>query len=161
MVEVKRYQPSQLAMALTGARSFNARAAAISDIFLTREESMVTHPLTEVKLREPVKATAVADAFAIDNHVPGSFTLVPEPTGSLEKRWGVIRFQCPCGCGSFYSLPIGLNTKPPKGSDDKATWQWDGNHEAPTLVPSIRHPLPSGGHDHWHGYLTAGFFVQA
>ncbi len=34
-------------------------------------------------------------------------------------------------------------------------WTWDGNHEAPTLTPSILCKL-SG----WHGYLTKGVLVE-
>ena len=39
-----------------------------------------------------------------------------------------------------------------------ATWQWDGDREAPTLTPSIDAKRPRGG---WHGWLKAGEFVDA
>ena len=34
-------------------------------------------------------------------------------------------------------------------------WKWDGNHESPTLIPSILHHSSPP----WHGYLTEGKLV--
>ena len=52
-----------------------------------------------------------------------------------------------------------IRVKPYAGTPPAAcaVWQWDGNHEAPTLSPSILHhsELP------WHGYLRAGQLVTA
>lgn len=118
--------------------------------------------MTEVRLPAPVKAVAVENAFdharfGEDDGRAGVFTLEQAPP-DRKGFWGWIVFTCPCGCGSMSRLPIGLNEKPPQGVDPggvKATWQWDGNREAPTLSPSIHHI------GHWHGYLRAGFWTQA
>lgn len=37
---------------------------------------------------------------------------------------------------------------------DGPKWTWDGNHDAPTLTPSINHV------GCWHGFLRAGEFVS-
>jgi len=104
--------------------------------------------MTMQTLKSPVKATKVEDAYKSD--IPGAFNF-RKVEG--EDFWGYIRFKCPCGCGSFSSLSVGLNTKPSNAGH--ATWQWDGNEETPTLQPSIHHI------DHWHGWLENGIFRDA
>jgi hypothetical protein len=111
--------------------------------------------MTEVRLLEPVKAVPVAEAFLHGRYgdgesIPGCFSFEEKTDRSF---WGYIKFTCPCGCGSFSQLAIGLKTKPQ--NDVQPTWSWDGNRETPTLTPSIHHI------GHWHGYLTAGFWTQA
>jgi len=56
-----------------------------------------------------------------------------------------LMFRCPCGC----EILAGVTVKPvnPNG------WDWDGNLEQPTILPSILI-----NHGHWHGYLTGGVF---
>lgn len=45
-----------------------------------------------------------------------------------------------------------IAVKPDPDIPNKPVWQWDGNHEQPTLSPSIlHHSKPE-----WHGYLRAG-----
>jgi hypothetical protein len=65
-------------------------------------------------------------------------------------------FGCPCGCGALQAIHV----KPYSGA--RATWQWDGNRQAPTCTPSILiHQLNDAGEkvgEHWHGFLTAGEF---
>lgn len=107
--------------------------------------------MTEVKLPAPVKATLVDDVLAGDVP-PGAYCFDQRPID--DSYWGYICFTCPHGCGAYHRLPIGLKSKPPK-VEGRATWQWDGNRETPTLTPSIHHI------DHWHGFLTKGFFTQA
>lgn len=106
--------------------------------------------MTEVRLAAPVKATLVDDALTAG--IAGAFSF--EESEDKAKCWGFLRALCPCGCEAFHRLPIGLATKPEK-VDGRATWRWDGNRAAPTLSPSIHHI------GHWHGYLRAGFWVQA
>ena len=51
----------------------------------------------------------------------------------------------------LHGLPLNV------GLSDQASWDWDGNTDAPTLHPSIA----SGPENAriWHGYLTAGVFA--
>lgn len=116
--------------------------------------------MSEIRLPAPVKAIPVDDAFKATrfgaNPMPGAYSFEEATEG--RGFWGWIKFSCPCGCGAPSRLPIGLKTKPRRGIDAggiQATWEWDGNREAPTLTPSIHHI------DHWHGFLTKGFFTQA
>lgn len=120
----------------------------------------------EVRLTAPVKAVAVADA--LDAHFAGAYSFKEAPEGSAF--WGWIRFRCPCGCDAFHQLPVGMRSKPAAGVDPhgvKATWLWDGDRERPTLTPSIAHRVgipdtdPVQWRNHWHGFLTKGFFTQA
>lgn len=117
--------------------------------------------MTEVRLPAPVPATPVDDAFehgrfGEKGEIAGAFSFDQAKPGA--GFWGHILFTCPCGCGSFSRLPVGLNEKPPHGIDPdgiKATWRWDGNRTRPTLDPSIHHV------GHWHGWLKNGVWVQA
>ena|SRR3990167_7074319 len=103
-----------------------------------------------VTLPGPVKATPVDDVLA--SEVAGCYQF--EEAVDQSRHWGWLWAKCPCGCGSFSRLPIGLNTKPDR-VDGFATWQWDGDRDAPTLAPSIHHI------NHWHGHLKKGHWVQA
>lgn len=42
-------------------------------------------------------------------------------------------------------------------SDSPRRWNWDGNHESPTLTPSIFHH----GKPEWHGFLREGKLILA
>lgn len=111
--------------------------------------------MTEVRLKAPVRAVPVANAFKSEG-IPGAFDLKKQR--SAKGFWGHIRFRCPCGCGSFSRLPIGLKEKPAHGvapGGIEATWEWDGQRKTPTLSPSIHHI------GHWHGWLRKGYFEQA
>lgn len=61
-----------------------------------------------------------------------------------------LSFLCPCGCGDLAGIRIRDD-----GQQMDGAWAWDGNEEQPTCTPSI---LINKGH--WHGYLTAGVFVE-
>lgn len=107
----------------------------------------------EIKTK-PLKATLVEDAFKSDD-VAGCYSFEEKPADQNGEFWGWFKARCPCGCGSYHRLPIGLKTKPPNGVDPagiKATWEWDGNVEVPTLTPSIHHK------GHWHGHVNAGMW---
>lgn len=59
------------------------------------------------------------------------------------------------GDDPFKNMSI-LPVKPVEG---KASWNWNGNKEAPSLTPSILvHPYP-GWTSGWHGYLTDGKLI--
>jgi hypothetical protein len=118
--------------------------------------------MSEVRLPAPVKAVPVEDAFDHGEYgrkerIAGAFNFKENEAG--KGFWGYFRSTCPCGCGSFSALPVGLRVKPPQGVADagftRSTWEWDGNREAPTLTPSIHHV------GHWHGWLKAGMWTQA
>lgn len=46
----------------------------------------------------------------------------------------------------------------PHKQNNGASWQWDGNWEAPTLSPSIHSQYEMDGqtHTHWHGWIKGG-----
>ncbi|HKX44620.1 MAG TPA: DUF6527 family protein [Burkholderiaceae bacterium] len=82
------------------------------------------------------------NVIRIENYAPmrGDFEILEDDDGPKS-----IALCCP-GCGSV-SL---LNLRPGSGPD----WQFDGNHDKPTLQPSIHHLQC------WHGWLRAGQFVS-
>lgn len=95
-------------------------------------------------MSKDLPATLVDD---VDNaqDVPGAieFRVLPdenEPCG--------IAFLCPCGCGHQSWLP--LQDRP------SVSWRWDGNREAPTLIPSVLMTTPC----RWHGWLRSGVWVS-
>jgi len=45
---------------------------------------------------------------------------------------------------------------PAPGEDRHPTWEWNGNHEVPTLSPSIFVHGDEGQPDRWQGYLQEG-----
>jgi len=76
-----------------------------------------------------------------------------------SAQWGVcdlgitkLMYICPCGCGDWRSIHVTETSDASKG------WRWDGNREAPTLSPSIKHNPGRPGSDdcNWHGHLIAG-----
>jgi hypothetical protein len=92
-----------------------------------------------------MKAIIVSDVRSDEGQQPGAV--------EIRELHGEVRgfaFRCPCGCGFESWLPVNR-------SDGLGGWDWDGNREAPTLTPSI---LQSGLPCKWHGFLTAGEFVQ-
>lgn len=120
--------------------------------------------MTEVRLPAPVKATPEPrllerggwEEGTIESFAPGAFAFgVQGDYGKPDEKWDVIWFKCPCGCRAISCLYVGNGFKPKRARPDRATWEWDGNAEAPTLSPSIHHV------GHWHGWLKNGFFVQA
>lgn len=75
---------------------------------------------------------------------PGDFEVVTQPTGQ-RRFW----FKCPGKCGQI--APIALR---PVVDGSPQSWEFDGDMEAPTLLPSINHV------GCWHGWLTHGEFVS-
>lgn len=67
---------------------------------------------------------------------------------ALDGRWD----------GSACALPISRHNW--VSGSKPATWAWDGNHEKPTLTPSVFHdPNQPTSRHHWHGWITAGRMV--
>lgn len=58
-------------------------------------------------------------------------------------------FCCPCGCGIMSSLQFR-----PASHEDRASWEWNGNMDAPTLSPSVHNV------GHWHGWLRDGVWTS-
>lgn len=84
---------------------------------------------------------------------PGDWDIIRCP--EVEKS-ATIWFTCPCGCGCMARLPL-------RPSVERASWQWDGNEESPTLYPSVHHQVDDGAgglKTHWHGWLRAGEWVS-
>lgn len=98
----------------------------------------------------PVKARYFVDLP--EQPPPGAFTYYTNAKSGVDKA-GMI-YTCPCGCGDQGSLAF----RQFAGQRDIAknrTWEWDGNVESPTLIPSINHV------NHWHGHLKKGIFTDA
>jgi hypothetical protein len=78
----------------------------------------------------------------VDRHEAGAFMWVVDDEG---RR---IIYTCPLGAGKrACAVPIHPNVLP-----NGASWQWDGNEEAPTLSPSINCVGGCG----WHGWIQNG-----
>ena len=93
---------------------------------------------------EPVRAQRFESIDEVQA-VPGAFEFY---TYRDRHPAGMI-YCCPCGCGRTGALAFR-----PTDEEGRASWEWDGNWEQPTLSPSILHK------DHWHGFLTAGVWVS-
>jgi hypothetical protein len=76
---------------------------------------------------------------------PGAFWWSGDP----PKR---LTFFCPCGCGSAGGVAVGVDLLDRDGNHP--VWQWDGDLDRPTIMPSIQ--FLSGCK--WHGFLTDGVF---
>ena len=66
--------------------------------------------------------------------------------GDPTPKW--MRFPCPRGDGECM-----IALRPIQKLSNGASWEWDGNREAPTISPSIN----CGGCG-WHGWIRAGKF---
>jgi hypothetical protein len=99
---------------------------------------------------------------------PGTFDIhlgapwVGHPINGIRAAGvdGFLLFVCPNGkrCGVF----VGPSYREPSSKDDVRVWGWDGNAEAPTLMPSIncvaeKDGKPTGGCG-WHGFIRGGVF---
>lgn len=109
---------------------------------------MTTTPIA-IQRNSP-KGKLVQD-MDFDGPVPaGVFEFYSDSQGSDAG----ILFGCPCGCGDMRS--VGFDTRETK----RPKWSWDGNHEAPTLKPSILiYQMDETGKkvgEHWHGFLEKG-----
>ena len=71
--------------------------------------------------------------------------------GQLPPKW--LEFRCPRpqrGATCMIAL------RPLQKNGNGASWEWDGNREAPTISPSVN----CGGCG-WHGWIKAGEFIGA
>lgn len=75
----------------------------------------------------------------------------PQPPGAIQfdADYRSLLFVCPCGCGVLGALPF-------RPYPDGPSWEWDGNREKPTLMPSVQKTSPC----RWHGWLRAGEWVS-
>lgn len=97
----------------------------------------------EVKT-QPVKAQRFDDIDDVRKQ-PGAF----EYYKSGDRYPAGMIFSCPCGCGRQRSLQFR-----PADEPERASWQWDGNVESPTLQPSVH------WRGHWHGWLRNGVWTS-
>lgn len=87
------------------------------------------------------KVTAVpVESLTESKDVPGAFKFY-----RIAEEIRGLNFICPCGCGAVLGV-----------SFDPGRWTWDGNRDRPTVKPSIRHMDGC----RWHGFLTAGEFLE-
>jgi hypothetical protein len=73
---------------------------------------------------------------------------LPAGTSRFDYDDKILSFVCPCGCAMVHQVAIYAEGQPAHG------WKWNGNHERPTLSPSIA--ITTGCH--WHGHLVDGAF---
>lgn len=81
---------------------------------------------------------------AITDRAPGTFYWYVSDDGSKRR----IFFRCPNG--NLCNVPIA-----PTRLRNGATWQWNGNEDAPTLSPSI------DCKGCWHGHIRNGTLQNA
>lgn len=95
----------------------------------------------------PVPAMRMDDPMFKDT--PGAFNIEVQSEHHIH-----ILCECPCGCGGAMRLPL---HRPGQRSavHTKASWEWDGSLEKPTLQPSIRDLAGCK----YHGFLTAGMWT--
>ncbi len=97
-----------------------------------------------------VAATHVANFDAAKN--PGDYFITPpNPAEGGMRR---LSFLCPCGCGELCGIRIHDD-----GQQVDGVWAWNLDADKPTCTPSIDVKDGKGG-SHWHGYLTAGQFIE-
>ncbi len=104
-------------------------------------------------------ATAVEVVDFDDLKLHGQFEYTGLYGVESETSYGMI-FVCPCGCGAhgalaFDNRPADYLAKHPDMAV-RPQWHWDGNHENPTLTPSIQRNTGC----RWHGFLHAGVFEE-
>lgn len=75
----------------------------------------------------------------------GSFYIEPRQMRGLFE----FHYFCPCGCGLSNRLLIGEGHKP---GGSRSSWNWNGSKIEPTLKPSVDQI------DHWHGFLSDGYW---
>lgn len=109
--------------------------------------------MAEVRLVAPLRATLIEGDLMAPGTPPGGFRFWCYGTGKDPDAPSGLNFLCPCGCRALYGIKWRQSTGAAAG------WTWDGNREAPTCSPSVL----GGGTDgpHWHGFLRAGFWIQA
>ena len=78
----------------------------------------------------------------------GSYTFFQNFDDPLDAPIRGMNFICP-GCGKV----VGVRFTGDRS--ESGLWRWDNNRDAPTLRPSIIH-RDCG----WHGYLTAGKWID-
>lgn len=98
--------------------------------------------------------------------MPGTFNF-GWVQGPAPAKYRYLWVVLPCEGGELHGLPIrGKDSDPPK---DRASWEWDGNEERPTLKPSIltwrrkdpqKPDSPANRQEVWHGFITAGRAVS-
>lgn len=79
----------------------------------------------------------------VDLGPPGSFFIETMESGQLAM---------------WHKLPDGncglIRLRPTVSGDAHPSWEWDGNHDKPTLTPSVHAP------GRWHGWFTSGRMVS-
>jgi hypothetical protein len=123
--------------------------------------------MTEVRLPAAVKAVRVDDLFQMtvddlrEAQQPGHFKFYRFGDEPDDIPPAGLNYWCPCGCGNLY----GIAFRHRKQDVKRATWTWDGDYNNPTCTPSIQSyaadPESKELVKHWHGFLTAGYWVQA
>ena len=72
---------------------------------------------------------------------PGAFCFEANDAGLF--------YNCPCGCETQGFIPFAG-----KVTGHKHSWNWDGNKDQPTLLPSIQRTTGCK----WHGHLKVGIW---
>lgn len=96
-----------------------------------------------------ITARAWSDDYQVRDTVQkGDFEITKD--AATGQRW--FWFRCPGSCGQVSAIALRPVVNPRPGEH---SWEFDGNEDAPTLLPSINHVSC------WHGFLRAGVFSLA
>jgi hypothetical protein len=85
---------------------------------------------------------------------PGEFAIRSTQWGSGVVGPRLV-FACPRRPGKLCGVPLQPSPPNVKG----CSWQWDGNADAPTILPSIDCRVADGCCG-WHGWVRAGEFTE-
>lgn len=83
---------------------------------------------------------------------PSTFMFMGCGEGDRPK-W--MSFPCPGALGQSHPGTRCLIPIRPQANGVNASWEWDGNRDAPTMSPSVNCA------NCWHGFIRAGQFVTA
>jgi hypothetical protein len=62
----------------------------------------------------------------------------------------------PCQRPLYEDAQCQIALRPSQKNAVGASWQWDGNRDAPTITPSVNCEKLCG----WHGFITKGHFTS-
>ena len=94
---------------------------------------------------------------------PGEFMIVEREASKAEPdcyprdREPSVTVRIFCGVlpgGHYVSIPIRPVPQTDKPINGGHSWEWDGNADKPTLMPSINYT------GRWHGWVRSGRFVS-
>ena len=99
---------------------------------------------------DPLRAIAFRDRAGLKGAPPGAVYFTDRGHGAVSHLW----FLCPCGCGTFRKITVGLDHRP---AHVVQSYSWNGSITEPSLRPAIRLAAQEGCKG-WHGQLRGGYW---